>query len=205
MAADLDTYLALTTATQRTVCFSETPLEHTWMMVRDIQGRQQTFQKYGLVFTKALCRRNGCNPVWYLDITRGHDWLTVPIREQIRRAVSESLDSTGRIDPRRLAEQSVLRITPYIEQMGNPSGRRKEFWWEREWRHVGHFAFKTPNRVVALLAPEEDHEDTAAEIAALSYSWLRREVPLVDPDWGLERMISALAGVHANDIGPWPE
>ncbi|MFF0345856.1 abortive infection system antitoxin AbiGi family protein [Kribbella sp. NPDC004875] len=205
MAADLDRHLRATPATQRVACFSETPLEHTWMMARDIQGRKQSFQRYGVVFTKPFCRRRGCNPVWYLDITRGHDWLTEPIREQVCRAVGESTDSNGTIDRKALAEQSVLRITPFIEQMGKPNGTRKEFWWEREWRHVGDFNFRSPKHVVALLAPEEDHVDLAEQVANLSYSWRTREVPILDPGWGLERMISALAGVDPDDAGPWPD
>lgn len=205
MGADLDEYLRSTPATQRVACFSETPLEHSWMMVREIQGRKESFHRYGVVFTKSFCRRNGCNPVWYLDITRGHNWLTEPIREQVTRAVTASTDVSGAIDRKLLADQPVLRITPFIEQMGKPNGTRKEFWWEREWRHAGHFDFRTPKHVVALLAPEDEHDVLASEVADLSYSWRTREVPLLDPDWGLERMISALAGVGPDDSGPWPE
>jgi hypothetical protein len=178
MGADLDDHLRRTPATQRVACFSETPLEHTWMMARQIQGRKESFQRYGVVFTKSFCRRKGCNPVWYLDITKGHDWLTEPVREQVNRAVSESTDATGAIDRQRLVSQPILRITPFIEQMGKPNGTRKEFWWEREWRHVGNFNFRTPKHVVALLAPEDDHTVLADQVANLSYSWRTREVPL---------------------------
>jgi hypothetical protein len=191
LAQSLDKHLRRTSATQRVACFSETPLEHTWMMVRDIHGRQESFTKYGLVFTKSSCRRRGCNPVWYLDITVGHDWLTNPVYRQIDRAVADATVG-GIVESRRLAQHDILRMTPFMEKMGVSNGMRKEFSWEREWRHVGHFRFESAENVVALLAPEEDHHTLRPE---LTYAWRRREIPLIDPDWGLERMISALAGV----------
>ena len=67
---------------QKTVCFTETPLEHAWMMCSEIRGRRVQFDDgYGVAFTKTWARRRGINPVWYLDITRrgGPDWLTVSI------------------------------------------------------------------------------------------------------------------------------
>ncbi|GAA4110713.1 hypothetical protein GCM10022215_06050 [Nocardioides fonticola] len=203
MAADLDDYLRDTRATQRVVCFSETPLEHSWMMVRDIRGRTQKFKPYGLVFSKSYARRVGCNPVWYLDITVGHDWLTVPVNKLVAEAKKVSRSRIGRLKGDLLAEEHIFRLTPFIEQMGNPSGTRKEFWWEREWRHVGDFAFR-PRKVVAVLAPEAEHEDLADEIEAIDHDWEKRRVPLLDPGWGLERMISALAHIDPDDAGPWP-
>ena len=204
MAKDLDKHLEGTVATQRVVCFSETPLEHTWMMVRDIEGRQQEFQPYGLVFSKTSCRRAGCNPVWYLDITAGHDWLTVPVADLVAQAKEASRNKSGGLEAERLAEQSIFRLTPFIEQIGNPSGIRKEFWWEREWRHSGDFIFG-PRKVVAVLAPEDAHDELEGEIAELDDDWKRRRVPLIDPSWGLERMISALARIDPDEAGPWPE
>ncbi|GAA1111985.1 hypothetical protein GCM10009630_06320 [Kribbella jejuensis] len=192
LARQQDVHLRRTEATQRVVCFSETPLEHTWMMVREIQGRREAFSKYGLVFTKTICRREGCNPVWYLDINLGHSWLTYPVRRQIERALAESTVD-GHVIPELLAEQDILQLTPFMEKMGSPNGQRREFSWEREWRHVGHFRFKSAENVVALLAPEEDHNDLRQD---LTYAWQRREVPLIDPDWGLERMISTLSRVR---------
>ncbi|GAA3185604.1 hypothetical protein GCM10010531_44750 [Blastococcus jejuensis] len=204
MAASLDEHLKDTAKTQRVVCFSETPLEHSWMMVRDIRGRRQEFKPYGIVFSKSFSRRQGCNPVWYLDITTGHPWLTGPVNDLVAKAKAASKGRLGRLRGELLAMQEIFRLTPFIEQMGNPSGTRKEFWWEREWRHVGDFEFR-PRKVVAVLAPETDHEDLADEIAAIDVAWEARRVPLLDPTWGLERMISALARIDPDDAGPWPE
>ena len=204
MAAQLDGYLKNTIATQRVVCFSETPLEHSWMMIRDIKGRQQKFKPYGIVFSKSFARRHGCNPVWYVDITTGHDWLTVPVNDLIREARAASKGRLGRLRGDLLARRSIFRLTPFIEQMGNPSGIRKEFWWEREWRHAGDFMFR-PRKVVAVLAPESDHEELEDEIADIDRDWEKRRVPLLDPSWGLERMIVNLARIDPDDGGPWPE
>lgn len=204
MAQQLDSLLHGTSATQRVVCFSETPLEHTWMMVKDIEKRQQAFAPYGLVFTKTTCRRAACNPVWYLDITTGHDWLTEPIRRLVKAAMEESETQLGEMDVETLASQDILQISPFIEQMGKPRDIRKEFWWEREWRHVGDFRF-TPRKVVAVLAPEADHFSLKDEISGMDSRWARRDVPVLDPAWGLERMIATLAGIDADDAAPWPE
>lgn len=204
MAKHLDKHLLDGPASQRVVCFSETPLEHTWMMVRKIDLRQQHFKPYGLVFSKTTCRQRGCNPVWYLDQSLGtHNWLTKAVDDLVDRAREDS-KVKGTVQEDLLDEQSILRLTPFIETMGNSAGKRKEFWWEREWRHVGDFTFPCPRNVIAVLAPEEDHVDMEKDIAEISKPWERRRVPLLDPRWGLERMIAGLARVDDSDVGPWP-
>jgi hypothetical protein len=63
---------------QRVVCFSETPLEHVYSLVADIEGRQINLEPYGIALTKLVARRIGVNPVWYVDMTpAGHEWLTM--------------------------------------------------------------------------------------------------------------------------------
>lgn len=204
--------------TQKVVCFTETPLEHAWMMCQPIRGRQVAFDGYGLAFTKTFARRNAVNPIWYLDITPGHDWLTTPVEElldQVMRAFEDK-----EIDADELAQSPIFGLTPFLEQMGpmKDPAKRKEFWWEREWRHVGDLRF-APDEVVVAFAPEADHEELRAELldhaARLSTEGeedydpefarqLRRLANrrLVDATWGLEHMIGTLAGVE--DLGPFP-
>ena len=197
-------------ATQRTVCFTETPLEHVWMLVEEIADRQVNLEPYGIAFTKSWARRRGVNPIWYLDITRGHDWLTTPVNTLVTEAVD---GRAGRWDPDAgawvpyaLVEHPVLRLAPFFEQMGSPAERRKEFWWEREWRHVGDLTFNRPD-VVALFVPFADHEafhrDWSEIFGNLGYAtdW---PFALLDPTWGLERMIASLARVQPADVGPFP-
>ena len=169
---------------QRCVSFSETPLEHLYCLVQKIPKRRFSLSRYGLVFTKMTARRLGINPVWYVDITPGHDWLTKPINSLIEKEIKRL---------KRFRKSPIAQIAPFVEQMGSGMGRsgygyRKEFWWEREWRHTGDFHFSL--REVALgLAPEPRIEGFEKFTKGLG-----RRVPFIDPKWGLERIIAHLAG-----------
>ncbi|ASW89730.1 abortive infection system antitoxin AbiGi family protein [Mycobacterium marseillense] len=181
--------------TQKVVCFTETPLEHSWTMTRQLDERRASnFAPYGLAFTKPYARRNGCNPVWYINQTRGTDWPTPALNAAVAAETRPYSD-----------RNSIFRITPFIEQMGDwsqGSVARKEFWWEREWRHVGHFYF-TPDHTVAVLASEAQHADLKAMLSG-DLRWGPRSVPILDPEWGLERMIAVMSGVAEEDLGPFP-
>ena len=85
--------------------------------------------------------------------------------------------------------------------MGNPSGTRKEFWWEREWRHVGDLQFAKRDLVV-VFAPEQEHSTLRGSLAA-DPDYEAVLLRLMDAQWGLERMIATLAGV--SDHGPFPQ
>lgn len=161
---------------QKCVCFTETPLEYTNLLLGKISGRENQFCPYGIAFPKKMGRLKGINPVWYVDISPGHTWLMNPINSLIEAA----------LDDDKFAESSISKITPFIEQMGGGSGYQKEFWWEREWRHVGDFLL--PNRII-ILCPEKEHNDfmdTASEESL--------HAVCLDPCWGLERIISHLSG-----------
>ena len=70
---------------------------------------------------------------------------------------------------------------------------RKEFSWEREWRHVGHFEFDIAE-LALVIAPEMYHE------------WLQTnypERPCVDARWSLERMIGVLAKLDPSSLMPF--
>jgi hypothetical protein len=87
MAARLAEKFPEVAKTQQTACFTETPLEHAWMMCRQITDRSFRFNGYGPAFTKSFARREGANPVWYLDISqRGRDWLTGPVNRLVAAA-----------------------------------------------------------------------------------------------------------------------
>lgn len=181
---------------QKVVCFTETPLEHSWTMTRELaERRASNFAPFGVAFTKTYARRKRCNPVWYVNCTPGYTWPMHAINAAIR-------DEQRPYDD----QESILRVAPYIEQMGDWSTgaytNRKEFWWEREWRHVGHFYFQ-PRHTVALLAPASHHPELRGVLAE-STQWSTRKVPILDPNWGLERMIASMSGVSEEDIGPFP-
>lgn len=60
---------------QKTVCFTETPLEFTHLLLEEIPNRGCQFKPYGIAVTKRIGRQKGVNPVWYVDISPGHDWI----------------------------------------------------------------------------------------------------------------------------------
>ena len=184
---DADCQMALDT--QRVVCFTEAPLEQAWSFVSYIHGRQVQLRPYGLAFTKRTARRLGINPVWYVDMTPGHDWLMNHVESLVKRGIRSGL-STFHDDP-------IAHIAPFIEGMGTWDDRRKEFWWEREWRHRGDLSFRL-EQVAVILCPDHDmvsFEDVAEPSRAES----ARRVPLIDPRWGLEHIIASLAGVPNED------
>lgn len=169
---------------QRCVSFSEVPLAFVHCLVGQIPGRRIALAPYGLAFTKMWARQSGANPVWYIDITPGHDFLTVPIDKMIKAAVREG----------GFSKSAIARVSPFIEQMGSGTrisdGQRyrKEFWWEREWRHVGDFRFMYQD-VVLGFAPEKEIE----AFEELVRKPRRRSILFVDPRWSADRMIAHLA------------
>lgn len=180
-------------ASQRVVCFTEAPLEQAWSFVSYIHGRRVQLQPYGLAFTKRTARRLGVNPVWYVDMTpSGHEWLIKDVWSLVDRAIERGL-STFNQDP-------IARIAPFVEGMGSwgdDPRARKEFWWEREWRHMGDLTFPL-EEVAVILCPEADMA-VFEEVNGASSPGEARRVPLVDPCWGLEHIIATLAGVPEDD------
>jgi hypothetical protein len=145
--------------------------------------------------------RGGCN----LDTTRGqpgfksHEWLTNPFRKLIEDAVRAATPrGSTEPDPTDLAMHPIFRLTPFIETMGQTQdGRRKEFWWEREWRKVSSLDFN-PAAVVAAVTPTRDHDNLRTALSAVpGYAKLR----LVDPAWDAGTIEAALDGVNT---GPFP-
>lgn len=194
--------------TQQCVCFTETPLEHAWMMCKNINLRAIQFAPYGLAFTKTWARRAGVNPVWYVDQTPGHDWLTPHLNELADLAEAGHAyrpSPQGGVTQVSLQDSQIARLAPFIEQMGTYNVM-KEFWWEREWRKVGDLPFGHPD-VVAAFAPEDEHEVVMHELIQLEkgMGYATDFLPnLIDPRWGLERMIAKLAQVPKDNIGPFP-
>lgn len=171
---------------QRCVCFTESPLEHVYWLLREIDDRQIQFRSYGIALPKKEGRRLGINPVWYVDMTPapGHNWLINPINDLIDEAIAAG----------GFADSRIARVAPFVEQMGTWQGNRKEFWWEREWRHVGDLPL--PDRII-VLCPEADFPYFQG---ILAQHQPERSSKFIDPQWGLEQIIGRLAGYMAADI-----
>jgi hypothetical protein len=214
---------------QRVVCLSETPLEHVWMMCEEIADRGHPLSPYGLAFSKPWARAVGANPVWYIDVLRtghrGADWLTTALANIAKQTVriggeryADPFDLSDGAEPTRdelpLEWSPIAEIAPFIETMG-PVGRpgetrRREFWWEREWRYRGDLTFAW-SEVVAVFAPHDQHDairgmlqQAEAERASEAQVDPEEPPPILDPRWGLERMIAALANVPDEHAGPLP-
>lgn len=171
--------------TQRVVSFSETPLEHIYSLVADIANRSVNLRPYGLALTKVTARRLGINPAWYVDMTPGRTWEAAAALDALRDA------AVGRGN---FHEEPIARVLPFFEPMGTWPSRQsqREFWWEREWRHVGDMQVNLADAAL-WLSPEE-------ELDALR-NFIRQElgqpnalVPCIDPRWGLEQIVATLAG-----------
>lgn len=177
---------------QRCVCFTETPLENVKFMLGAIEGRQCQFEPYGVAITKRQGRENGVNPIWYVDITPGHDWLTGPLNNLVDEALASG---------KPFKDCPISKITPFIEQMGTGAkpeggGYRKEFWWEREWRSTSSVSLGWR---FLVLCPEEEF-DGLNEIVKLLDVALK--VKFIDPRWSLEQIIASLAGFSTAEIRP---
>lgn len=166
---------------QRVVCFSETPLEHLYAMSAEIEDRDVRLEPYGLALTKATARRKGVNPVWYIDKTWGRSWT-------LGLALDELRDATVAAS---FPKSPATTLLPFIEPMFDwrEQGKtRKEFWWEREWRHLGDFKFEVGD-IALVIAPEGFHNE-------LEKSTGRR---CIDGGWSLERVIAKLADVKSGE------
>jgi hypothetical protein len=69
------------------MCFFERNTARTLALLNfgEYLSDNALFHLFGLAFTKMTARRLGVYPVWYVDITPGHDWLMNPINEAIGR------------------------------------------------------------------------------------------------------------------------
>lgn len=167
----------------KVISFTETPLEYLYILTEKIKGRQCEFEPYGIAITKKLARKNSVNPVWYIDMTPGPDWV-------LQKAL-KALSNIKNTD----ANDALKELFPFIEQMGDwrmKGGTCKEFWWEREWRHAGNL--KLPDHVIGL-CPE--HEIADFEKFAASKN---RNIRFIDPRWGMEKIIARMANFNDDEI-----
>ncbi len=177
---------------QRVVCFTETPLEYTYLLLKEIEGRKCQFGPYGVAIPKRLGRNAGANPVWYVDISpTGIEWLS----NSINALVEDAVKSNG------FEKSPIARLAPFVEQMGSGQAAntgtayRKEFWWEREWRFLGNFTL--PEHILILCPESEFVEIKEAEAKDTNRF---SSAQLIDPRWGLERIIAHLAGFNRDEV-----
>jgi len=178
---------------QHVVCFSETPLEHAYSLCAPIAGRQVKLEPYGVGLTKMVGRRLGINPVWHLDMTPGRDWT-------LSKALNELVRSAGTS----FATAPIRHLTPFVEQMGTwgPESQ-KEFWWEREWRHVGELNLWPIRDKLLWLCPEDELAEVERVIRTEWGASAPDRIFCIDPRWGLEQIVGALMGLTNKDLTPF--
>lgn len=186
-------------SSQRTVCFTETPLEHVNLFLEPISdlNRKCKFAPYGIALTKRIARNQGVNPIWYVDITKktGNPIMR-STNAMIEAAISEVVDERARGNAKAsFSQYEVSNLAPFVEQMGTGPTFKKEFWWEREWRHLGDFHL--PHQFL-VIAPEAEHK----RFEAITKDWTRKP-RVIDATWGLEGIIGRLAGFRPNEIAPF--
>lgn len=148
------------------VCFSETPLgelKSFYQATQDTSQRVNKYQKYGLAFSQQLVLEKKGHPIFYFDSS------AVLVVSAIDVLGSPSLRQTSK------------PLLPLFESFGpklhsNIPGTT-DYRWEREWRHVGHFKFKS-NEVAFGLCPESEIDSF--------HSLSKGEITFIDPDWDAE-------------------
>lgn len=126
----------------RSVCFTETPVDHIYVQFQKIRGRQYEFQKYGLAFfEKSICSRNG-HPVMYFN-TKDND-------------MQKALDVIAVSDNC----EKMKHLLPFYEGFGPPIWRNPhseiDFRWEREWRIAGNFRYRLDKDVAFGICPIDE-------------------------------------------------
>jgi hypothetical protein len=183
--------------TQRVVCFTETPLEHVYSMFAEIASRVNEFRPYGLGLTKMVARRAQINPVWYVDLTDPSPW---PLRNALNSVIDHATKEGW--------FEEAKAIFPMIELMytrRDDEGtvmKRNEWWWEREWRHVGDVDLVPLWDKILWFSPEEEITDVERLVREAGGD-AEATVHCVDPNWGLERIIGRLMGLTEDDLTPF--
>jgi len=202
IAKEMDEPANPSAQSQRVVSFTETPLEHIYSFFAELdEERQCKFKPYGIGLTKMQARKLDINPVWYIDKTPGTQWLHNPEDQYPPAPLTKLIIEAKRIGD--FHSSSIAQITPYIEPIGTWGTHQREFWWEREWRHVGDFHFNVAQIAFGLC---EEERITEFEKWVHSLYGTESQYPIlrfIDPRWGLEEIIAHLAGKTKSDITPF--
>lgn len=126
---------------QRVVCFSETPISQIDGLVDPGIERQYEFQPYGVIFTRDYLLTRGVSPVGYLNQYPGDLSFEWPIRHYNRLMDAAVLGDDGVPNAERWNNSPIAHVVPYLESIGEWNTIKKDFSFEREWRHIGDLEF----------------------------------------------------------------
>lgn len=117
----------------KVVCFTETPIDQMAALLQPLEGRQNQFEPYGLVFQKKYIRKMGGNPVFY-------------ITKKLAQPLGQLYDAQKKV-----VHSETCRLLALV----SVCEEHNDWHWEREWRVVGDLHF-TYDDVYCGLCPEED-------------------------------------------------
>jgi hypothetical protein len=180
---------------QNVVCFTETPLDHLDLQTGNIKKRRYQFQPFGLAFTKMQARRRGINPVWYVDRTPGHGWKPY----HALNALKDEAVATG------FTDHPVSDMLPFIEEMYTLNENVYEWWWEREWRHLGPLSFAPGKDVAFYICPESEMTEFNKMLQQTKRDAGAPPPPCIDARWGLERILAHLMNLRPDEISPFAQ
>lgn len=113
----------------RSVCFSETPLDHIHLHMTQKHGGINNYRPFGLAFFENFIRSKNGNPIFYVQTTN--------------QLLRDSFDKLA-INPLAVDFKNTM---PFIEGFGPPwypkqyGPKEIDFRWEREWRVSGDLSF----------------------------------------------------------------
>lgn len=142
------------------VCFTETPVDHIYVQCEAIQGRQLSFQPYGLAFFEESIRRSNGNPVMYFDSNNTR--------------IKAALDSLIVLPNCNLYSDTMILYEGFGPPIYNVQGVTEiDFRWEREWRIKGNYNFNLENDVAFGICPTNEitHFETLTG----------NRIPFIDP------------------------
>lgn len=158
-------------------CFTETPLDRLKIVVKTLEHNSRRFEPYGLIFMKdTQCTESGLgiNPVIY--IRRQNISLTKSFWNQFNnwRDNPDGNDSF-----------------PTFGCLVNHVSSENDFQWQREWRIKGDYCFDYM-QVVAVIAPQDDHEDIKVACTSDSVN----KLTFIDSEWNTEEILYQLSKRH---------
>lgn len=153
----------------KSVCFSEIPL-HNLARMADKRG------SYGIGFRKEFLVQRDGGPIMYA------------YKDTAQAKALRGLVAKAKKQP----DDPIWKIAPFVDQPGKYGFTEYFYEWEREWRHVGNFAFNEKDAAF-LIIPEDLHSAArgffnAAEADNIGPNY---KCPFIDPYWDLEKVKAA--------------
>jgi hypothetical protein len=168
-------------ASQGAACLSEIPLH---LLKRLVDRRS----RYGIGFRQEFLASNGGARVWYLD-------KDCAVAEHFKRLVDEC--TAEQFGP----DQTIWKLTPFIDFPGDYGFTQYRFEWEREWRVPGGIAF-TQDDVAFLFLPEAEHSKAREFFKGHDRDGTGPAYlcPYIDPAWDPDRIRTALGAIDVPTV-----